>query len=61
MTDLSDISCKFTEDTLDAIVQECGGRRHTSWCFGDGFKKGDSYLSEAFRMVVHGVSDNGYC
>lgn len=60
MTDLSVISIKFTEATLDAIVQECGGIRHTSWSFGDGFKKGDSYLSEAFRLIVQGVAENGY-
>lgn len=60
MTELAVISSKFTVHTLDAIVQKCGGIRHTSWCFGEGFKKGDSYLSEAFRMVVHGVAENGY-
>lgn len=57
--DLRQISKKFSEETLDAIVRKCGGVRHTSYNFGDGFKKGDSYLSEAFRMLVNGVDEQG--
>lgn len=57
--DLSVISSEFTEDTLDAIIRECGGIRHTSWRFGEGFKKGDFYVSDAFRLLVQGVTENG--
>lgn len=58
--DLSSISIKFTEATLDAIIQKYGGQKHTGWKFGDGFKKGDSYLSEVYRVIVDGVTADGY-
>ncbi|XP_036318178.1 uncharacterized protein LOC118733084 isoform X2 [Rhagoletis pomonella] len=54
---LSDISNKFTEKTLDEIVQKAGGTKHTSYKFGPGFKKGDSYLSKVFRLTVDGVNE----
>ncbi|XP_067640068.1 uncharacterized protein [Eurosta solidaginis] len=56
---LSDISTKFTEKTLDEIIQKAGGTKHTSYQFGEGFKKGDSYLSKVFRLTVYGVKSDG--
>lgn len=55
---LDAISLKFTEETLDTIVRNNGGIRHTSWKFGDGFRKGDSYLSEVYRLIVTGVKQD---
>ncbi|XP_035779548.1 uncharacterized protein LOC118459870 isoform X1 [Anopheles albimanus] len=50
---LSVISAKFTEATLDEIVQKVGGKRCTSWKMSDTeFKKGDSYLSELYRIQL---------
>ncbi|XP_037936340.1 uncharacterized protein LOC119670234 [Teleopsis dalmanni] len=54
---LTDISTHFTESTLDAIIQKAGGTKHTSFKFGKGFKKGDSYLSKVFRLCVYGVNE----
>lgn len=56
---LSDVSIKFTEQTLDEIIQKKGGVKHTGWHFGGGFKKGDSYLSEVYRIIVDGIKENG--
>ncbi|XP_050089389.1 uncharacterized protein LOC126573372 isoform X1 [Anopheles aquasalis] len=50
---LSVISAKFTEATLDEIIQNSGGKRCTSWKMSDTeFKKGDSYLSELYRIQL---------
>lgn len=57
--ELSSISINFTEATLDEIIQKNGGDRHTSWRLGDGFKKGDSYLSEVYRLIVDGINADG--
>ncbi|KAH8304721.1 hypothetical protein KR044_007259 [Drosophila immigrans] len=54
---LADISAKFTEATLDEIIHSIGGTRHTSYEFGAGGKKGDSYLSRVFRLCVYGVKE----
>lgn len=54
---LSEISSKFTENTLDEIIQKAGGTKHTSYKFGEGFKKGDSYLSRVYRLTVFGVNE----
>ncbi|XP_014087647.1 uncharacterized protein [Bactrocera oleae] len=54
---LSEISNKFTENTLDEIIQKAGGTKHTSYKFGEGFKKGDSYLSRVYRLTVFGVNE----
>lgn len=56
---LSDISDKFTNATLDEIIQKAGGTKCTGWSFGSGFKKGDFYLSEVFRLKVEGEDANG--
>ncbi|XP_055840577.1 uncharacterized protein LOC129908231 isoform X2 [Episyrphus balteatus] len=51
---LSEISKFFTEKSLDEIIIKAGGTKHTSFKFGKGFKKGDSYLSKVFRLCVYG-------
>lgn len=59
---LNSISEQFTEETLDKILQKNKGDKtfkHTSWKFGSGFKKGDSYLSEVFRLLINGIAENG--
>lgn len=56
---LATISSQFTEATLDTIVRAAGGQRHTAWRFGSGFKKGDSYLSEAYRLHIDGCRADG--
>lgn len=56
---LSTISAAFSAATLDTIVRAAGGERHTAWRFGSGFKKGDSYLSEAFRLHISAVRADG--
>lgn len=56
---LNDVSNKFDEKSLDEIIIKAGGVKHTGWEFLGGFKKGDSYLSEVFKMLVKGVDKNG--
>lgn len=56
---LADISTEFTVETLDIIIKSIGGKRHESWEFAGGFKKGDSYLSEVFRLIIVGVREDG--
>lgn len=55
---LKEISSKFTEATLDSIIRNHGGIKHTSWRFGDGFRKGDSFLSEVYRLIVTGIKED---
>lgn len=55
MSSLSDVSPKFNERSLDEIIIKSGGVKHTGWQFTGGSKKGDSYLSEVFKMTVTGV------
>lgn len=58
---LSDISSQLTKNHLDDFIRQQGGVKHTSWEFaGNSFKKGDSYLSNLFRIIVKGVDDKGY-
>lgn len=55
---LENISPNLTEKHLDEIVVKAGGVRHKSWAFeGAAGKKGDSYLSEVYKVVVVGVDD----
>lgn len=54
---LADISNKFTEEVLDDIIKKAGGTKYTSHKFGEGFKKGDSYLSRVFRLCVYGINE----
>nr|XP_040219383.2 uncharacterized protein LOC120947773 isoform X2 [Anopheles coluzzii] len=52
---LSDISPKFTEETLDEIVRCAGGKRCTGWKIPEtNFTKGDAYLSELYRIQLTG-------
>uniref|UniRef100_A0A4Y0BMJ8 CHK domain-containing protein n=1 Tax=Anopheles funestus TaxID=62324 RepID=A0A4Y0BMJ8_ANOFN len=52
---LSDISAKFTEETLDEIVRSAGGKRCISWKIPEtNFTKGDAYLSELYRIQLTG-------
>lgn len=53
---LTDISSKFTDTTCEEIIKKAGGTKYTSFKFGKGFKKGDSYLSKVFRLCVYGVN-----
>lgn len=47
------VSPKFNEVVLDDIVRDYGGHHCTSWKFEDGdFGKGDSYLSEVYRITL---------
>lgn len=55
MSSLSDVSPNFNEKSLDDIIIKAGGLKHTGWEFTGGSKKGDSYLSEVFKMIVKGV------
>uniref|UniRef100_A0A336LPX7 CSON000643 protein n=1 Tax=Culicoides sonorensis TaxID=179676 RepID=A0A336LPX7_CULSO len=51
---LSDISTKFNEKTLENIVAQYSGTKCVGWRFMGGFKKGDSYLSQVFRLQIDG-------
>lgn len=55
---LETISKKFTEDTLDEIVRNHGGIKHTAWRFGDGFRKEDTFISEVCRLIVTGIKED---
>ncbi|KAG4079925.1 hypothetical protein HA402_006237 [Bradysia odoriphaga] len=56
--DLETISSKFTTEVLDTIVRNRGGTRHKSFRFGDGFRKGDSFLSDVYRLIVTGIKED---
>uniref|UniRef100_A0A182N5A7 CHK domain-containing protein n=1 Tax=Anopheles dirus TaxID=7168 RepID=A0A182N5A7_9DIPT len=52
---LSNISVKFTEETLDEIIRNAGGKRCLGWKFPEtNFTKGDAYLSELYRIQLTG-------
>ncbi|XP_062559062.1 uncharacterized protein LOC134223866 [Armigeres subalbatus] len=47
------VSPKFDESVLDDIIRVSGGNKCTSWSFVDSeFGKGDSYLSEVYRITL---------
>lgn len=56
---LSDISSKFTEETLQEIIENAGGVELISWEFAGGFRKGDSFLSEVYKLKVKGLNERG--
>lgn len=56
---LSTISSKFTENTLHEIAIASGCTKTIKWSFGSGFRKGDSYLSELYRLVINCEKKNG--
>ncbi|XP_020296153.1 uncharacterized protein LOC109861065 [Pseudomyrmex gracilis] len=58
---LSEVSDKFTEETLmDILCKANNGKKVqlTDWSFGDGFTKGDSYMSTVYKGTVYGVVDD---
>lgn len=54
---LSDISPVFNTEVLDEIVKAKGGVKHVAWHFRGGFNKGDSYLSEVFRVEIDALKN----
>lgn len=56
---LSDVSDKFTEEVLaDVLRRACNGKvQLTDWNFGEGFAKGDSYLSTVNKGKLYGIVD----
>jgi len=58
---LSDVSDKFTKDVLaDVLSTAYNGKKVqlTDWNFGDGFAKGDSYLSTVNKGKLYGIVDD---
>jgi len=51
---LTDISTALTDEILQDIVTKKFGpsAKYVSWRFTGGFKKGDSYLSEVFKVEI---------
>jgi hypothetical protein len=56
---LNSVSSKFTAETLNEIIRQAGGESLLSYEFTGGFKKGDSYLSELYRLKLIGKKKNG--
>lgn len=59
--DLSIVSNKFTEEVLENILCKAYNGKKVqliSWKFGDGFAKGDNYLSNVYKGVLHGITDD---
>jgi len=56
---LSDVSDKFTEEVLaDVLHRACNGKvQLTDWKFGEGFAKGDSYMSTVNKGKLYGIMD----
>lgn len=53
---LENISPNLTDDHLNEIIRKAGGERFLSWAFeGAAGNKGDSYLSEVYKVVVKGI------
>lgn len=58
---LSDVSDKFTEEVLaDVLCRAYNGKKVqlTDWNFGEGFAKGDSYLSTVNKAKLYGILDD---
>ncbi|XP_014479489.1 PREDICTED: uncharacterized protein LOC106746879 [Dinoponera quadriceps] len=57
--DLSLVSDKFTEEVLTDILCKTSGKKVqlTDWKFGEGFTKGDNYLSTVTKGTLYGVTD----
>lgn len=58
--DLSIVNDKFTEEILTNILCKVYGKKVqlTDWKFGDGFTKGDNYLSTVNKGVLYGITDD---
>jgi len=57
---LNEVSDKFTEELLtDILCKESNGKKVqlTDWDFGEGFAKGDSYLSIVNKGKIYGIID----
>jgi len=57
--DLSEISNKFTKQVLTDILCKVHNGKEillTDWNFGEGFAKGDSYLSTVNKGKVYGIT-----
>ncbi|XP_071634634.1 uncharacterized protein [Temnothorax longispinosus] len=57
---LSDVSDKFTEEVLVDVLSRAYNRKKvqlTDWNFGEGFAKGDSYLSIVNKGKLSGIVD----
>ncbi|XP_020292443.1 uncharacterized protein LOC109859025 isoform X2 [Pseudomyrmex gracilis] len=57
---LSEVSDKFTDETLTDILCKANNGikvQLTDWSFGDGFTKGDNYLSTVNKGTIYGVVD----
>lgn len=58
---LNEVSDKFTEEVLTDILHKAyNGKKVqlTDWNFGEGFAKGDSYMSTVNKGEVHGIIDD---
>ncbi|EFN66534.1 hypothetical protein EAG_11028 [Camponotus floridanus] len=58
---LNEVSDKFTEELLtDILCKEYNGKKVqlTDWDFGEGFTKGDSYLSTVNKGKIYGIIDD---
>lgn len=58
--DLSEVSDKFTKDTLTDVLCKAQGKKVQliDWDVGEGFAKGDSYLSVVTKVTVYGITDD---
>lgn len=58
--DLSEVSDKFTEEVLADVLCKAHGKKVqlVDWDFGEGFAKGDSYLSTVTKGTVYGITDD---
>ncbi|XP_012229629.1 uncharacterized protein [Linepithema humile] len=58
--DLSEVSDKFTKEVLTDVLCKAHGKKVqlVDWDFGEGFAKGDSYLSTVTKGVVYGITDD---
>lgn len=55
---LDNISPNLTENHLLEIIKNKGGEKLISWEFeGEPGKKGDSYLSEIYKVLLKGLTD----
>ncbi|XP_032680862.1 uncharacterized protein LOC116848657 [Odontomachus brunneus] len=55
------VNHKFTQEVLtDILCKVYDGKKVqlTDWKFGDGFTKGDNYLSTVYKGVLYGITDD---
>jgi len=58
--DLSEISENFTKEVLIDILRKVHGKKVqlVDWNFGEGFAKGDSYMSTITKGTVYGITND---